>query len=126
VLHVSFLRFGRLLTPLRRRQCGQGGMSAALPPVRIGLLADHTDALPVLQRMFEAEWPDCYGTHGPGDAAGDLAAYCGPSHKNLAALQLLSGARFVAGGLQPRCFPLACDNRARPKKIPAEAGIFHI
>lgn len=42
---------------------------------RIALLADHTQAMPALQRLFEAEWPDYYGEQGPGDAAADLAAY---------------------------------------------------
>jgi GNAT superfamily N-acetyltransferase len=66
-------------------------MSAALPPVRIDLLADHTDALPALQRMFEAEWPDHYGAHGPGDAAGDLAAYCGRDVLPVGVVALLDG-----------------------------------
>ncbi|MGH8083141.1 MAG: GNAT family N-acetyltransferase [Lysobacter sp.] len=52
-------------------------MSAAVLTPRIDLLADHTGALPALQAMFEAEWPEYYGVDGPGDAADDLAAYCG-------------------------------------------------
>lgn len=43
--------------------------------IRIGYLADHPDALPVLERLFQTEWPDYYGETGPGDAHLDLVAY---------------------------------------------------
>ena len=43
--------------------------------LRIGLLADHPEALPVLERLFETEWPEYYGPTGPGNARQDLLAY---------------------------------------------------
>jgi GNAT superfamily N-acetyltransferase len=45
------------------------------PDVRIGYLADHPEALPTLERLFETEWAGYYGAAGPGDAHRDLVAY---------------------------------------------------
>jgi GNAT superfamily N-acetyltransferase len=42
---------------------------------KIGYLADHPEALPVLERLFQAEWPSYYGVGGPGNAHQDLVAY---------------------------------------------------
>ena len=47
---------------------------------RIGFLADHPEALLVLERLFQTEWPDYYGAQGPGDARQDLLAYSNRSH----------------------------------------------
>lgn len=41
----------------------------------IGYLADYPEALPALERLFRAEWPEYYGAGGPGDAHQDLSAY---------------------------------------------------
>lgn len=43
--------------------------------IKIELLADHPEVLPILERWFVAEWPSWYGAQGPGDAAGDLHSY---------------------------------------------------
>ncbi len=43
--------------------------------IRIGYLVDHPEALPVLERLFQTEWPAYYGPAGPGNAIQDLAAY---------------------------------------------------
>ena len=40
--------------------------------VDIGPLADHPDAIPVLEEWFEREWAPYYGPEGPGDAERDL------------------------------------------------------
>jgi GNAT superfamily N-acetyltransferase len=45
------------------------------PDVRIGYLADHPEALPALERLFQSEWADYYGAAGPGNAHQDLVAY---------------------------------------------------
>ena len=45
------------------------------PDLRIGYLADHPEALPTLERLFESEWAAYYGADGPGNAQQDLAAY---------------------------------------------------
>lgn len=47
--------------------------------VRIELLADHRDAIPILKQWFEAEWSSYYGPKGPGDALHDLQSF---DHKN--------------------------------------------
>jgi GNAT superfamily N-acetyltransferase len=47
----------------------------AAAPVCIEPLSAHPEALPVLQRWFEQEWPDYYGPGGVGDAAQDLRAF---------------------------------------------------
>jgi GNAT superfamily N-acetyltransferase len=49
--------------------------ATGLTPVRIGYLADHPEALPALERLFQSEWADYYGAAGPGDAHQDLVAY---------------------------------------------------
>ncbi|MET0355165.1 MAG: GNAT family N-acetyltransferase [Cellvibrio sp.] len=41
----------------------------------IGYLADHQEALPTLEHLFESEWAAYYGPTGPGDAQQDLLAY---------------------------------------------------
>jgi GNAT superfamily N-acetyltransferase len=43
--------------------------------IRIAHLADHPEALPTLERLFQDEWPDYYGPQGPGVARRDLAQY---------------------------------------------------
>ena len=43
--------------------------------LRISYLADHPEAIPVIQRWFEEEWASYYGSGGPGDAERDLWAY---------------------------------------------------
>ena len=43
--------------------------------VRIGYLADHPEALPALEQLFQSEWADYYGPAGPGNAHQDLVAY---------------------------------------------------
>lgn len=43
--------------------------------VRIGYLADHPEALPTLERLFQSEWAAYYGAGGPGNAHQDLVAY---------------------------------------------------
>lgn len=47
--------------------------------VTIRLLAEHPDALPWLQRLFEREWPSYYGPGGRGDAARDLRSFASRS-----------------------------------------------
>lgn len=42
---------------------------------RIGYLADHPEALPILEYLFQTEWPGYYGAGGPGNAHQDLSAY---------------------------------------------------
>ncbi len=44
-----------------------------LPVVRC--LADHPEALPVLERLFQTEWAEYYGAGVPGNARRDLVAY---------------------------------------------------
>lgn len=43
--------------------------------VQIDYLADHPEALPILQVWFETEWPTYYGPGGSGNAEQDLVAY---------------------------------------------------
>lgn len=53
-----------------------GGLNADGPrALAIDSLAAHPEALPLLERWFEAEWPGYYGPGGCGDAAADLLAY---------------------------------------------------
>jgi GNAT superfamily N-acetyltransferase len=40
--------------------------------LRIELLADHPETIPILKELFESEWKPYYGTVGPGDAEKDI------------------------------------------------------
>lgn len=44
--------------------------------LRIELLADHPQAIPILREWFEREWAPYYGPDGPGDANKDLQDSC--------------------------------------------------
>lgn len=48
------------------------------PDIRVHPLREHAGLCPFFAAAFEAEWPDWYGPQGPGDAAGDLAAFANP------------------------------------------------
>jgi GNAT superfamily N-acetyltransferase len=43
--------------------------------IQIEPLAARREAIPVLRRWFEAEWPSYYGPTGPGDALHDLQCF---------------------------------------------------
>jgi GNAT superfamily N-acetyltransferase len=43
--------------------------------LHIEYLADHREALWVLEQLFRSEWPEYYGEDGPGDAWQDLLSY---------------------------------------------------
>lgn len=43
--------------------------------LRIAYLADHPEALPALERLFQIEWADYYGPAGPGNARQGLLAH---------------------------------------------------
>lgn len=59
--------------------------------LKIELLADHPEALPTLQALFEAEWAPYYGAEGPGDAEADLKASANRSDLPIALVAILSG-----------------------------------
>ena len=40
--------------------------------LKIELLADHPETLPILKELFESEWKPYYGKEGPGNAEADL------------------------------------------------------
>ncbi len=44
--------------------------------MKITLLADHKEVLPILTAWFLKEWEPYYGVDGPGDAQADLKARC--------------------------------------------------
>src|SRR5688572_17889736 len=57
--------------------------------IRIAYLADHPEALPALERLFQDEWSDYYGARGPGVARQDLLAYSNRSHLPVGMVALL-------------------------------------
>lgn len=44
--------------------------------MKIEMLSDHKDAIPLLTQWYQREWEPYYGEHGPGDARADLEARC--------------------------------------------------
>lgn len=64
-------------------------MTAA--PALIARLSEHPEALPALQRLLEAEWPEYYGPSGPGDARADLLAYSSATRLPIGFVAFLDG-----------------------------------
>ncbi len=44
--------------------------------MKISLLADHREALPILTDWYRSEWEPYYGVNGPGNAQADLESRC--------------------------------------------------
>jgi GNAT superfamily N-acetyltransferase len=61
---------------IRRRARGAPGDAALTDDLRIELLADHPEVIPVLKSWFEREWAPYYGPDGSGDAERDLRESC--------------------------------------------------
>lgn len=60
-------------------------------PASIAKLGEHPEALPALQRLLEAEWPEYYGPSGPGDARADLLRYSGETRLPIGFVAFLDG-----------------------------------
>lgn len=83
--------------------------------LRIGHLADHPEAVPVLKEWFETEWADYYGPTGPGDAEWDLIAY---SSREKLPVGLVAFCEDRLGGIAA----LKLDPRGTPQKRPYGDG----
>ena len=59
--------------------------------LRIDLLADHPEGLPVLKRLFESEWEPYYGAEGPGNAEADIKASANRNKLPLAVVAIVDG-----------------------------------
>ena len=59
--------------------------------VQIELLADHPEAIPILQDWFEREWAPYYGPEGPGVAINDLRDSCNRDDLPISLVAILDG-----------------------------------
>ncbi len=59
--------------------------------LKIELLDDHPDALPMLKDLFESEWEPYYGAEGPGDAETDLKNSANRTKLPIALVALVDG-----------------------------------
>ncbi len=59
--------------------------------LRIGLLADHPEAIPILRQWFESEWAPYYGPGGPGNTLQDLQNSCNRVQLPVALVALYEG-----------------------------------
>lgn len=59
--------------------------------LRVGLLADHPEAIPILRQWFESEWAPYYGPGGPGNALQDLQDSCNRGQLPVALVALYEG-----------------------------------
>ena len=59
--------------------------------LKIELLDDHPDALPMLKDLFESEWEPYYGAEGPGDAETDLKNSANRTKLPIALIALVDG-----------------------------------
>lgn len=69
--------------------------------LRIELLADHPEAIPVLERWFRREWAPYYGRRGPGDARRDLLASCNRNEPPMALVALAGDTVCGTAALEP-------------------------
>jgi len=58
--------------------------------LRIELLADHLEALPMLRELFETEWSPYYGEGGPGNAEKDIQESCGRTELPIALVAIFN------------------------------------
>ncbi|MFQ5469715.1 MAG: GNAT family N-acetyltransferase [Gammaproteobacteria bacterium] len=59
--------------------------------LKIELLADHPEALPILKELFESEWGPYYGETGPGEAEVDLKESANRSVLPIAQVAVVEG-----------------------------------
>lgn len=59
--------------------------------VQVELLAHHRDRLPTLAHWLREEWPDWYGSGGPGDPEADLLAFAAGEGLPVGVVALIDG-----------------------------------
>ncbi len=59
--------------------------------LKIELLADHPEALPMLKDLFESEWEPYYGAEGPGNAETDIKNSANRTELPIAVVALVDG-----------------------------------
>lgn len=59
--------------------------------LRVELLADHPEAISILEAWFEREWTPYYGPDGPGDAQEDLRGCCNRDELPIGLVAMLDG-----------------------------------
>jgi predicted N-acetyltransferase YhbS len=69
--------------------------------VRVELLIDHPEAMPILRTWFEQEWASYYGAGGPGDAHRDLQSFANRHTLPLGLVALIDGQVAGIAALKP-------------------------
>ena len=59
--------------------------------LKVELLADHPEALPILKELFESEWEPYYGAAGPGDAETDIKNSANRTELPIAVVAIVDG-----------------------------------
>ena len=59
--------------------------------LKIELLADHSEATPILKELFESEWEPYYGPSGPGDAETDIRKSANRNNLPIAVVAIVEG-----------------------------------
>jgi GNAT superfamily N-acetyltransferase len=59
--------------------------------LKIELLADYPEALPILKKLFESEWEPYYGIEGPGDAETDIKTSTNRTGLPIAVVAIVNG-----------------------------------
>jgi len=78
-------------------------MNVMMENLELVLLADHPEVLPVLQAVFESEWPEYYCKSGKGDAREDLLAYSNRSQLPIGVVAMLDGTAVGIAVLKAKC-----------------------
>ncbi len=66
-------------------------MADSATSLKIELLADHPEAIPILKEWFEREWEPYYGPAGPGNAQEDLRDSCNRDELPVALVAIYEG-----------------------------------
>jgi GNAT superfamily N-acetyltransferase len=97
--------------PRRREHQGAGRRAGtAHPPalpadIAIERLAAHRELLPLIEAWFVAEWPDWYGTDGPGDARRDLEAFANWGSLPVGVVAVADGRPYGIAALKAESIP---------------------
>jgi GNAT superfamily N-acetyltransferase len=84
---------------------GAGYFNVRAHVVTVKPLARHQDLLPTVQRWFESEWPEYYGSNGKASARADLHAYSRTGALPLGLIAFRAGQACGFAALKSEAFP---------------------
>ena len=86
--------------------------------LKIELLADHPEALPILKELFKTEWGPYYGKEGPGDAETDLKSSANHTELPIAIVAFIDGKVCGTAALKMGANIFLYALSGQPKELP--------